>query len=224
MIPPTDPSAIVLIRRKKRPTCVVFLLPLEQKIVAAYERRERRKEPLQKGASSMNQKQRARRDELAREHQLGQLELQSSGMAFRRVALFAVVLVVVALLAVGLVIGIAVGPDSIGQFVSVFILTSLIIFGLAVPGSFLVYLVNNITVSLYTRGLVYLGVTRETVALWEDIRKVRIIPSTRGSPSVVILLRDRTTGLTTRVRSPTLCSAGSASASALAEFITFHLP
>ena len=172
----------------------------------------------------MNQKQRARRDELAREHQLGHLELQSSGMAFRRVALFAAVLVGAALLAVGLVIGIAVGPDSRGQFASGFLLTSLIIFGLAVPGSILVYLVNNSTVSLYTRGLVYLGARRETVALWEDIRKVRVIPSTHGSPSVVILLRERTTGLTTRVRSPTLCSAGSASASALAKFITFHLP
>jgi len=171
----------------------------------------------------MNQKQRARRDELAREHQLGHLELQSTGMTFKRIAMFSVVLVAVALLAVGLVLGIAVWPASIGQFVSVFILTSLIIFGLMVPGAFLVYLGNNITVSLYTRGLVYLGVTRERVALWEDIRKVRIQPSARGRPSVVISLKESTPGMTTTMWSPTLCSPGSASAYALAEFITGHL-
>jgi hypothetical protein len=171
----------------------------------------------------MNQKQRARRDELAREHQLGQLELQSTGMTFIRVAMFAVGLGGVALLAVGFVIGRAYWPDAIGQFASVFIPTSLILFGLLVPGTFLVYLVNHITVSLYTRGLVYLGVTRERVALWEDIHRVRVIPSLRGRPSVVILLRERTTGLPTRVWSPTLCSPGSASAYAVAEFITGNL-
>ena len=150
----------------------------------------------------MNLNRLARRDELAREHQLGRLELQCTPMTFK-------VWTILIVVAVGLVLAVAT--------------RNLTLVVLSLPASLvmasIIYLLNDRAVYLYTRGLVFLGGIRKRVVLWGDIREVKVETwAGRYGPDsrLAIYLKDGTT-MSTPATSTT--SQGSASPSMLENFI-----
>ena len=167
----------------------------------------------------MTRKKLARRDELAREHNLGKLELQRTVMTFKRWALitgggmvgFYAILAVIVVLTLPHATTARPGTDSAGLILGEMAAAVLMI---GVPGFSFVYLMNNQSVALCTRGLIYFGVTREQVALWKDVSWVQTVRGMRGSSYRVIHLSDGT-----RIRLTNLPARGSASLDALEKFI-----
>jgi len=167
----------------------------------------------------MTPKKLARRDDLAREHNLGKLELQRTIMTFKRWVLIMVgfmvglyvILAVIVFLTLPHATSAKTGTDSAGLIFGEMIAAVLM---LCVPGFSFVYLTNNRTVALYTRGLVYLGVNKERVALWKDVSWVQTVAGLRGSSYRVIHLSDGT-----RLRLTNLPARGSASLDTLEKFI-----
>jgi len=150
----------------------------------------------------MNLNRLARRDELAREHQLGRLELQCTPIGFKGWAILIVV-------AVGLVLAVAT--------------RNLTLVVLSLPASLgmvsLIYLLNDRSVYLYTRGLIFLGGTRKRVVLWGDVRQVKVetwVKRGNTSSRLAIYLKD---GTTIRTPSTSITSLASASSSMLEQFI-----
>jgi hypothetical protein len=167
----------------------------------------------------MTRKKLARRDELARDHHLGNLELQRTVMSFKRWVLitggcmvgFYAILAVIAVLTLPHATTARPETDSIGLLLGEMLAAILI---LCVPGFSFVYLTNNRRVALYTRGMVYLGVTSERVALWKDISWIQTVKGLRGSSYRVIHLSDGT-----RIRLTNLPTRESASLDRLEKFI-----
>ena len=167
----------------------------------------------------MTPKKLARRDDLAREHNLGKLELQRTIMTFKRWVLIMVgfmvglyvILAVIVFLTLPHATSAKTGTDSAGLIFGEMIAAVLM---LCVPGFSFVYLTNNRTVALYTRGLVYLGANKERVALWKDVSWVQTVAGLRGSSYRVIHLSDGT-----RLRLTNLPARGSASLDTLEKFI-----
>ena len=170
----------------------------------------------------MNSKKLARRDDLAREHKLGKLELQRAAMSFKRWVLitggsmlgFYAILAVIVFLAQAHSANAGSGTENSANIFDVMIgMLFIVCVPLLLWFSFY-YMLNNTTISLYTRGIVSLSVNKEKVALWKDISWVQTVRGVRGSTYRVIHLSDGT-----RIRLTNLPARGSASFDALEKFI-----
>lgn len=167
----------------------------------------------------MTRKKQARRDELARKHNLGKLELQRAVITLKRwifitgagMLSFYAFMAVIAILTTPHTANADTGGDSA---VLIFVEIAVALLIICVPGFTYVYIVNDRTVALYTRGLVYLGVRRERVALWKDVSWVQKAPAMRGGSYRVIHLTDGT-----RLRLTNLPDRESAKLNTMEEFI-----
>jgi hypothetical protein len=106
------------------------------------------------------------------------------------------------------------GTESSGNIFDVMIGVLFIIYVPLLLWFSFYYRMNNTAISLYTRGIVYLSVNRESVALWKDISWVQTVVGFRGSSYRVIHLSDGT-----RIRLTNLPARGSASFDTLEKFI-----
>ena len=170
----------------------------------------------------MNPKKLARRDDLAREHTLGKLELQRTVMSFKRwvfitggsvLGLYAILAVIV-FLTHNLSSTAGSGTEGSGNIFDVIIGVLFIICVPLLLWFSFYFRMNNTTLSLYTRGIVYLSVNREGVALWKDISWVQTTIGFRRSSYRVIHLSDGT-----KIRLTNIPAPGSASFDTLEKFI-----
>ena len=170
----------------------------------------------------MNPKKLARRDDLAREHTLGKLELQRTVMSFKRwvfitggsvLGLYAILAVIV-FLTHNLSSTAGSGTEGSGSIFDVIIGVLFIICVPLLLWFYFYYRMNNTSIFLYTGGIVYLSAIRERVAIWKDISWIQTVSGLRGSSYRVIHLSDGT-----RIRLTNLPARGSASFDTLEKFI-----
>ena len=163
----------------------------------------------------------AQRDELAREHQLGRLEMQRTPRTCKEWALhFGGILAGCSLLWIAVVS--FSGASLIESFPRLdtlgFAIFAIFLCGLLVLPA-IVHSFTCSTVYLYTHGLVYLNRSRSGVARWEEIERVDL-QRDEGSSTLDVYLKDGT-----RISFlPNNTSRGSARLSTLHTFIHKRVP